>query len=89
MKSLYWKQKDKHPTLQLILSCVFAQGMSKEQMMAIRRQNCHPMTMKVTYYKKPVFIHQGYMQWLWDVDGRRYLDLFAGVATVSVGHCHP
>uniref|UniRef100_I3JLJ0 Alanine--glyoxylate aminotransferase 2, mitochondrial n=1 Tax=Oreochromis niloticus TaxID=8128 RepID=I3JLJ0_ORENI len=43
----------------------------------------------VTYYKKPVFIHQGYMQWLWDVDGRRYLDLFAGVATVSVGHCHP
>uniref|UniRef100_A0AAQ5ZP98 Alanine--glyoxylate aminotransferase 2, mitochondrial n=1 Tax=Amphiprion ocellaris TaxID=80972 RepID=A0AAQ5ZP98_AMPOC len=43
----------------------------------------------VTYYKKPVFIHKGHMQWLWDVDGRRYLDLFAGVATVSVGHCHP
>uniref|UniRef100_A0A4W6CBD6 Alanine--glyoxylate aminotransferase 2, mitochondrial n=1 Tax=Lates calcarifer TaxID=8187 RepID=A0A4W6CBD6_LATCA len=64
-------------------------GMSKERMMEIRRQNCNPMTMKVTYYKKPVFIHQGYMQWLWDVDGRRYLDLFAGVATVSVGHCHP
>lgn len=65
------------------------QGMSKERMMEIRRQNCNPMTMKVTYYKKPVFIHQGYMQWLWDVDGKRYLDLFAGVATVSVGHCHP
>ena len=65
------------------------QGMSKEQMMKIRRQICNPMTMKVTYYKKPVFVHQGYMQWLWDVDGRRYLDLFAGVATVSVGHCHP
>lgn len=66
-----------------------AQGMSKERMMEIRRLNCNPMTMKVTYYKKPVFIHQGYMQWLWDVDGKRYLDLFAGVATVSVGHCHP
>uniref|UniRef100_A0A3P9CX10 Alanine--glyoxylate aminotransferase 2, mitochondrial n=1 Tax=Maylandia zebra TaxID=106582 RepID=A0A3P9CX10_9CICH len=37
----------------------------------------------------PVFIHQGYMQWLWDVDGKQYLDLFTGVATVSVGHCHP
>uniref|UniRef100_A0A668V745 Alanine--glyoxylate aminotransferase 2, mitochondrial n=2 Tax=Oreochromis aureus TaxID=47969 RepID=A0A668V745_OREAU len=61
-------------------------GMSKEQMMEIRKQNCNPMTMKITYYKKPVFIHQGYMQWLWDVDGKRYLDLFAGVATVSVGH---
>ncbi|KAM6985229.1 alanine--glyoxylate aminotransferase 2, mitochondrial [Aplochiton taeniatus] len=64
-------------------------NMSKERMMNIRQLNCHPMTMKVTFYKKPVFLHQGHMQWLWDVDGRRYLDLFAGVATVSVGHCHP
>uniref|UniRef100_A0A7N6AN12 Alanine--glyoxylate aminotransferase 2, mitochondrial n=1 Tax=Anabas testudineus TaxID=64144 RepID=A0A7N6AN12_ANATE len=60
-----------------------------KQMIDIRKRNCNPMIMKVTYYKKPVFIHQGYMQWLWDVDGKRYLDLFAGVATVSVGHCHP
>ncbi|XP_066502094.1 alanine--glyoxylate aminotransferase 2, mitochondrial [Hoplias malabaricus] len=65
------------------------QGMSKERLLEIRKQNCHPMTMKVTYYKRPVFIAQGHMQWLWDVDGRRYLDLFAGVATVSVGHSHP
>ncbi|XP_029025873.1 alanine--glyoxylate aminotransferase 2, mitochondrial [Betta splendens] len=64
-------------------------GMSKEQMLAIRTRACNPMTTKVTHYKKPVFVHQGHMQWLWDVDGRRYLDLFAGVATVSVGHCHP
>lgn len=64
-------------------------GMSKEQIMQIRRTNCNPMTMKITSYKTPVFIYQGHMQWLWDVDGKRYLDLFAGVATVSVGHCHP
>ncbi|TRY98640.1 hypothetical protein DNTS_005887 [Danionella cerebrum] len=64
-------------------------GMSKQDLLEIRKQNCNPMTMKVTYYKKPVFINQGYMQWLWDVDGKRYLDLFAGVATVSVGHCNP
>ncbi|KAG7269837.1 hypothetical protein CRUP_032360 [Coryphaenoides rupestris] len=63
--------------------------MSKERMMDIRKRICNPMTMKVTYYKSPVFAHQGHMQWLWDVDGKRYLDLFAGVATVSVGHCHP
>uniref|UniRef100_A0A3Q1GQ54 Alanine--glyoxylate aminotransferase 2, mitochondrial n=2 Tax=Acanthochromis polyacanthus TaxID=80966 RepID=A0A3Q1GQ54_9TELE len=64
-------------------------GMSKEHIMAIRNKNINPMTSKITYYKKPVFIHQGHMQWLWDMDGRRYLDLFAGVATVAVGHCHP
>lgn len=68
---------------------VFVQGMSKERILEIRQRNCFPMTMRVTYYKKPVFIHQGHMQWLWDVDGQRYLDLFAGVATVSVGHSHP
>uniref|UniRef100_A0A671ML51 Alanine--glyoxylate aminotransferase 2, mitochondrial n=1 Tax=Sinocyclocheilus anshuiensis TaxID=1608454 RepID=A0A671ML51_9TELE len=65
------------------------QGMSKDRLLDIRKHNCNPMTMKVTYYKKPVFINQGYMQWLWDVDGRRYLDLFAGIVTVSVGHCNP
>ncbi|XP_077593871.1 alanine--glyoxylate aminotransferase 2, mitochondrial isoform X2 [Stigmatopora nigra] len=64
-------------------------GMSKDRIMEIRQTYCHPMTMKVTFYKKPMFINQGHMQWLFDVDGRRYLDFFAGVATVSVGHCHP
>lgn len=29
------------------------------------------------------------MQYLYDETGRRYLDLFAGIVTVSVGHCHP
>ncbi|XP_072272682.1 alanine--glyoxylate aminotransferase 2, mitochondrial isoform X2 [Pyxicephalus adspersus] len=29
------------------------------------------------------------MQWLFDHTGKRYLDLFAGIVTVSVGHCHP
>ncbi|XP_052393921.1 alanine--glyoxylate aminotransferase 2, mitochondrial-like [Carassius gibelio] len=64
------------------------QGMSKDRLLDIRKHNCNPMTMKVTYYKKPVFINQGYMQWLWDVDGKRYLDFFAGIVTVSVGHCN-
>ena len=29
------------------------------------------------------------MQWIFDENGRRYLDLFAGIVTVSIGHCHP
>lgn len=32
---------------------------------------------------------QGHKQWLFDHTGKRYLDLFAGIVTVSVGHCHP
>ena len=42
-----------------------------------------------TYYRSPLLIHQGSMQWLWDHEGRRYLDMFGGIVTVSVGHCHP
>ncbi|CAH0398908.1 unnamed protein product [Chilo suppressalis] len=40
-------------------------------------------------YKKPVLLHQGHMQYLYDHEGRKYLDLFGGIVTVSVGHCHP
>jgi alanine-glyoxylate transaminase/(R)-3-amino-2-methylpropionate-pyruvate transaminase len=29
------------------------------------------------------------MQYLWDENGKRYLDGIAGIVTVSVGHCHP
>lgn len=29
------------------------------------------------------------MQYLYDETGKRYLDAFAGIVTVSCGHCHP
>ena len=34
-------------------------------------------------------IVEGKMQYLFDENGRRYLDAFAGKVTVSCGHCHP
>ncbi|XP_040435014.1 alanine--glyoxylate aminotransferase 2, mitochondrial isoform X2 [Falco naumanni] len=58
-----------------------------ERMRKIREKNVSPSLR--TYYKKPLLLHQGHMQWLFDYEGRRYLDLFAGIVTVSVGHCHP
>lgn len=62
-------------------------GLSKEEVLSIRRQNLIPGLM--TFYRDPVYVHQGHMQYLWDTEGKRYLDLFAGIVTVSVGHCHP
>ncbi|XP_015438793.1 PREDICTED: alanine--glyoxylate aminotransferase 2, mitochondrial [Dufourea novaeangliae] len=41
------------------------------------------------FYKEPLIIHEGKRQWLWDHRGKRYLDMFGGVATISVGHSHP
>lgn len=41
------------------------------------------------FYSKPLNIVEGKMQYLYDERGRRYLDAFAGIATVCCGHCHP
>ncbi|KAK3147300.1 hypothetical protein QOZ80_3BG0280680 [Eleusine coracana subsp. coracana] len=41
------------------------------------------------FYSKPLNIVEGKMQYLYDEQGRRYLDAFAGIATVCCGHSHP
>ncbi|XP_050208360.1 alanine--glyoxylate aminotransferase 2 homolog 1, mitochondrial-like [Mercurialis annua] len=41
------------------------------------------------YYEKPLNLVEGKMQYLFDENGRRYLDAFAGIVSVSCGHCHP
>lgn len=41
------------------------------------------------FYQKPLNIVEGKMQYLFDENGRRYLDAFAGIVTVSAGHCQP
>jgi len=42
-----------------------------------------------TYYPQPVVPVEADGVWLREADGREYLDLFAGILTTSVGHCHP
>ncbi|XP_015592136.1 ornithine aminotransferase, mitochondrial [Cephus cinctus] len=37
----------------------------------------------------PVVLSKGEGVYLWDIDGKRYLDFLAGFATVNQGHCHP
>ncbi|KAL2567697.1 hypothetical protein AAZX31_18G020500 [Glycine max] len=41
------------------------------------------------FYQKLLNIVEGMMQHLFDENGRRYLDAFAGIVTISCGHCHP
>ncbi|MDG1356785.1 MAG: acetylornithine transaminase [Akkermansiaceae bacterium] len=42
-----------------------------------------------TYANFPVTIVKGEGTWLWDKEGKRYLDFCSGIATCSIGHCHP
>jgi alanine-glyoxylate transaminase/(R)-3-amino-2-methylpropionate-pyruvate transaminase len=62
-------------------------GPSRAELIAMRKQFTNPAIF--TLYREPLLIVEGYMQYLYDETGRRYLDLFAGIVTVSVGHCHP
>ncbi len=41
------------------------------------------------YSRLPVSMDRGEGAWLWDADGKRYLDLFAGFGAAILGHCHP
>jgi len=42
-----------------------------------------------TYGRLPVTFTHGDGAWLWDTDGKRYLDAVAGVAVNGLGHAHP
>jgi len=62
-------------------------GPTKAEVLAMRKEYCNPAIS--TYYKEPLMIVEGHMQYLYDETGRRYLDMLAGIVTVSCGHCHP
>jgi alanine-glyoxylate transaminase/(R)-3-amino-2-methylpropionate-pyruvate transaminase len=62
-------------------------GPSKVEVAKLRDEFLTPAL--VTYYKNPLMLVDGHMQYLFDENGKRYLDGFAGIVSVSVGHCHP
>ncbi len=62
-------------------------GPSHDEVVALRKQYVSPGV--ITYYAEPLMVVEGHMQYVWDDKGKRYLDAFAGIVTVSVGHCHP
>lgn len=41
------------------------------------------------YYAKPLVTDRASMQWVWDLEGKKYLDFFGGILTIQVGHCNP
>jgi alanine-glyoxylate transaminase/(R)-3-amino-2-methylpropionate-pyruvate transaminase len=62
-------------------------GPSADEVYRLRKEFLNPALFHM--YQKPLMIVEGKGQYVWDDQGRRYLDAFAGIATVSVGHCHP
>ncbi len=62
-------------------------GPSYEDVLKLKNRFVTPTF--IPYYKKPLMIVEGSMQYLFDHTGRRYLDVIGGIVTISVGHCHP
>ena len=63
---------------------------SKTQDLRARQQKyLAPSLTNMLYYgDDPIAVDQAKNQYLWDVEGTRYLDFFGGILTVSVGHCN-
>ncbi len=62
-------------------------GPSREEVLAQRQQFVHPSVFLL--YTEPLMVVEGHMQYVFDETGRRYLDMIAGIVTVSCGHAHP
>ena len=42
-----------------------------------------------TYTRNPIVAERGEGSWVWDAEGKKYLDFFPGWGVSSLGHCHP
>ena len=62
-------------------------GPSAEKVLALRKEFLSPGLF--LYYKNPIMLVEGSMQYVWDETGKRYLDGLGGIVTISAGHCHP
>jgi 4-aminobutyrate aminotransferase len=61
-------------------------SVTKEEILLADREYLFPAVFH--YYSEPLVVDHAKDQYVWDADGRQYLDFFAGIVTVSVGHCN-
>src|SRR5258707_9566723 len=60
--------------------------MTKEEIILANKEFLFPAVFH--YFKEPLVISHAKDQYVWDMDGKVYLDFFGGIVTVSVGHCN-
>jgi len=61
--------------------------MTKEEIIRKYKQYLFPSVS--TYYSEPLVTDHASMQYVWDVEGKKYLDFFGGIVTISAGHANP
>jgi 4-aminobutyrate aminotransferase len=58
--------------------------MTKDEI--IRKKQQYLFNCVTTYFKDPLVIDHAKGQYVWDVEGKQYLDFLGGIVTISVGH---
>lgn len=60
--------------------------MDKDAILLARSEFLFPAVFHL--YREPLVLARAKDQYVWDADGRQYLDFFGGIVTVSIGHCN-
>jgi alanine-glyoxylate transaminase/(R)-3-amino-2-methylpropionate-pyruvate transaminase len=56
---------------------------------SVKKQKDYLFPVVTMYYREPIALDHGQGMYVWDEDGKKYLDCFGGVLSTSVGHVHP
>src|SRR6202167_3652432 len=60
--------------------------MTKDEIILANQEYLFPSVFH--FFKEPLVVARAKDQYVWDADGRQYLDFLGGIVTVSVGHCN-
>ncbi|MEJ2008101.1 MAG: aspartate aminotransferase family protein [Acidobacteriota bacterium] len=60
--------------------------MTKDEI--VRKHKDYLFNCVATYYKDPLVLDHGKGQYLYDLEGKQYLDFLGGIVTISVGHAN-
>jgi 4-aminobutyrate aminotransferase len=60
--------------------------MTKDEIILANKEYLFPAVFH--YFQEPLVIARARDQYVWDADGKQYLDFLGGIVTVSVGHCN-
>jgi alanine-glyoxylate transaminase/(R)-3-amino-2-methylpropionate-pyruvate transaminase len=55
----------------------------------VKAERKHLFPLYMHYYKEPFFAVEAYEEFVFDEQGKRYIDLIGGISCVNIGHSHP
>lgn len=73
----------------MVTSAFLETDWSVENTARLRNQYFAASQSKFVPFKEPLVFKRGSMQYLWDAEGKKYIDLLGMNVCISVGHAHP